>query len=112
MGIELELHSVRPAPSDWAGSRASLLRGSYEHGEALAQVPAGLDVNGSGRLQRVDPYGDTRFGEQEARAALGEIEGLLRLCADAAETAAVTDLAALLTACAATPGSCLWFIGD
>ncbi|MFD0274044.1 hypothetical protein ACFVHB_09025 [Kitasatospora sp. NPDC127111] len=65
-----------------------------------------------GKLWRVDPYGDTQFNEQEARAALGEITDLLQLCADAAQTTAVTDLAVLLKSCATTPGSYLWFIGD
>ncbi|MEV6977466.1 hypothetical protein [Kitasatospora sp. NPDC093806] len=78
----------------------------------MAQVLEKLEANGSGRLSWVDPYGDTQFDEQEAEVALGEIPGLLRRCADASETAAVNDLAALLKACASTPGSCLWFIGD
>ncbi|MFJ9518458.1 hypothetical protein ACIRPK_09360 [Kitasatospora sp. NPDC101801] len=112
MGIELELHSVRPARSNWNMSRTSLLRGSYEHGEALAEVLATLKVNGPGKLWAVDPYGNTQFNEQESQAALGEIAGLLTQCSDAAQTAAVTDLAALLKACATTPGSYLWFIGD
>ncbi|MFF2045289.1 hypothetical protein ACFVVX_33230 [Kitasatospora sp. NPDC058170] len=112
MGIELELHSTRPARSNWAMSRASLLQGSYEHGEALAQVLATLKVNGPGKLWWVDPYGNTQFNEQEAQSALGEIAALLQQCADPAQTAAVTDLAALLKSCATTPGSYLWFIGD
>ncbi|WP_405021149.1 hypothetical protein OHV05_33895 [Kitasatospora sp. NBC_00070] len=112
MGIELEVHSVRPARSNWNMSRASLLQGSYEHGEALAEVLGRLNVNGPGKLCSVDPCGNTQFNEQEAHAALGEIAGLLKQCSDATQTAAVTDLAALLKACATTPGSYLWFIGD
>ncbi|MFD8598084.1 hypothetical protein ACFV1L_24065 [Kitasatospora sp. NPDC059646] len=112
MGIELELHSARPARSSWSTSRATLLRGSYEHGDALDQALSTLDPRGSGRLRQVDPYGDTLFGEQEAEAALREIPDLLERCVYESQAAAVRDLAALLTACANTPGSYLWFIGD
>ncbi len=112
MGIELELHSARPVRRNWALSRASLLQGSYEHGEALAEVLAKLKVNGPGKLWWVDPYGNTQFNEQEAQAALGEIAELLKQCANAAQTTAVTDLAVLLKSCATTPGSYLWFMGD
>ncbi|MFI1169963.1 hypothetical protein [Streptomyces melanogenes] len=112
MGIELELHSTRPARSNWDMSRGSFLQGSYEHGEALAGVLATLKADGPGKLTWVDPYGNTQFNAQEAQAALGEIADLLERCADAAQTAAVTDLAVLLKSCARTPGSYLWFIGD
>ncbi|MFJ4091731.1 hypothetical protein ACIPYS_09125 [Kitasatospora sp. NPDC089913] len=112
MGIEIELHSARLALIDWDTSRASLLHGSYEHGEALGEVLAGLAVNHPGKLRTVDPYGDTQFDEQDARAALGEIAGLRKQCADAAQEAAVRDLAMLLESCATTPGSHLWFMGD
>lgn len=60
----------------------------------------------------VDPYGNTFFNEQEADVALGEIDSLLRLCTGEWEKAAVHDLAELLRACRATPGSHLWFVGD
>jgi hypothetical protein len=112
MGIELELHATRPAQCHWKLSRATLLRGSYEHGEELAQVLAKLDPKGSGKLRYVDPYGDTIFNEQEAEAALHDIDNLLQQSSDGQQTAAVNDLAALLRSCAATPGSRLWFIGD
>ncbi|MFD6425136.1 hypothetical protein [Streptomyces sp. NPDC060198] len=42
MGIELELHAERPRKGS---SRATLLRGSYEHGEALARALSTLDDN-------------------------------------------------------------------
>ncbi|MFF1481402.1 hypothetical protein ACFVYD_28265 [Streptomyces sp. NPDC058301] len=112
MGIELELHRTRPARNNWEMSRDTLLQGSYEHGEALAQVLATLKANGVGKLSWVDPYDNTLFNEQEAKAALSEIAGLLKRCADESQTTAVADLTALLTSCAATPGSYLWFIGD
>ncbi|MFG2822793.1 hypothetical protein ACGFX4_25600 [Kitasatospora sp. NPDC048365] len=112
MGIELELHSVRPARRNYEKSRASLLRASYEHGEALAAALANLDVREPGRLPQVDPYGDTQFNEQEAEVALGEIPGLLKRCTSEWQKAAVADLASLLKSCATTPGSYLWFIGD
>ncbi|MET9503910.1 hypothetical protein ABZY42_19660 [Streptomyces sp. NPDC006622] len=107
MGIELELHSARPTRK--GSSRETLLRGSYEHGEALARA---LDPVGSGKLGRVDPYGDTLFNEQEAQAARQEVAVLAQRCADESQRAALLDLAQLLDACAATPGSYLWFMGD
>lgn len=112
MGIELELHTAPPARFDWDMSRATLLRGSYEHGEALAHALTQLKPNSPGKLWGVDPYGNTLFDEQEAQAALREIGGLLQQCACPSQTAAVNDLAELLKSCAATPGSYLWFIGD
>ena len=106
MGIELELHSERPAFHNWRAARATLIRGSDSHGEALACVLARLVRNGPGRLGRVDPYGNTLLNEQEAEAAL------LEHCVSGSEAAALRDLAALLQSCASTPGSHLWFIGD
>ncbi len=52
------------------------------------------------------------FNEQEAEAALREIDGLLEKCSSQVQSDAVKDLAVLLRCCAATPGSYLWFIGD
>ncbi|MET8646782.1 hypothetical protein ACWEQ2_31760 [Streptomyces sp. NPDC004096] len=110
MGIELELHSGRPVRK--GSSRDTLLRGSYQHGEALARSLSTLDRHGPGKLGWVDPYGDTLFNDQEARVARQEVDVLVRQCADTKEKAALLDLADLLEACAATPGSYVWFIGD
>ncbi|MEV7323147.1 hypothetical protein [Streptomyces sp. NPDC093970] len=110
MGIELELHSARPARKGPA--RDTFLRGSYEHGEALAAALSGLDRHGSGKLGWVDPYGDTLFNEQEAEVARQEAAALAEGCGDARHKAALLDLAGLLDACAATPGSYVWFLGD
>ncbi|MFF1443546.1 hypothetical protein [Streptomyces sp. NPDC058295] len=109
MGIELELHSGRPRRG---ASRGTLLRGSYQHGEALAGALSGLDRHGSGKLGWVDPYGDTFFNEQEAQVARREVATLTQRCTDEQQKAALLDLAELLEACAATPGSYLWFMGD
>jgi len=111
MGIELELHSERPA-FHWRKSRATLVRGSYNNSEALACVLASLGRNGPGKLGWVDPYGNTVFNQQEAEAALREVPGLLQQCTSESQEAAVRDLAALLQSCATTPGSHLWFMGD
>ncbi|WP_405815091.1 hypothetical protein OG241_11290 [Streptomyces sp. NBC_01390] len=110
MGIELELHSGRPSYK--RSSRETRLRGSYEHGEALARALSALDRNRSGRLGLVDPYGDTLFNEQEAQVARQEAVDLALLSTDEQQRAALLDLAELLAACAATPGSYLWFMGD
>lgn len=110
MGIELELHSERPARK--GPSRATLLRGSYQHGEALARALSRLDRNGSGKLGQVDPYGDRLFNEQEARVASEEAAALVEGCDDEQQRTALLDLAELLEACATTPGSYLWFMGD
>ncbi len=110
MGIELELHSERPVRK--GRSRQTLLRGSYEHGEALARALSTLDRHGPGKLGWVDPYGDTLFNEQEAQAARQEAGTLAQRCADEQQRAALLDLVELLEACAATPGSYLWFMGD
>ncbi|MFJ8546039.1 hypothetical protein ACIRFH_29330 [Streptomyces sp. NPDC093586] len=110
MGIEWELHSARPTRK--GPSRNTLLRGSYEHGEALSRVLGTLDRHGSGTLGRVEPYGDTLFNEQEARAARREVAALLQECTDHHQEAALLDLAELLEACAAAPGSYVWFMGD
>ncbi len=109
MGIELELYSGRPSKGS---SRATLLRGSYEHGGALARALSTLDRNRSGKLGWVDPYGDTLFNEQEAEAARREVAALVGVCADQRQKAALLDLDGLLEVCAATPGSYLLFIGD
>ncbi|MEY9965398.1 hypothetical protein ABIA33_003440 [Streptacidiphilus sp. MAP12-16] len=110
VGIELELHSGRPMRGK--SSRTSLLRRSYEHGEALARALGSFGRTAPGKLAWVDPYGDTLFNEQEAQAALREVAVLSQGCADGPQQAALHDLAALLAACAATPGSYLWFMGD
>lgn len=110
MGIELELHSGRPTRK--GSPRDTLLRGSYEHGEALARALSTLDRYNSGKLGWVDPYGDTLFNEQEAQVARQEVAALSQRCADEQRKAALLDLAGLLEACAATPGSYLWFMGD
>ncbi|MET8130373.1 hypothetical protein ABZV67_47295 [Streptomyces sp. NPDC005065] len=110
MGIELELHSGRPARK--GASRDTLLRGSYQHGEALARVLSTLDRHDSGKLGWVDPYGDTLFNEQEAQVARQEVTALSQRCTDEQQKAALLDLAELLDACAETPGSYLWFMGD
>ncbi len=115
MGIELELHSERPAWSEgdrWDASRGTLLRGSYGHGKALAQVLARARRSSPGRLGSLVPFDDTLFDGREAEAALAEIPALLTQCGDDGQLAAVQDLAALLTSCAATPGSYLWCMGD
>lgn len=110
MGIELELHSERPARK--GSSRKALLRGSYAHGEALARALSALDRHSSGKLGWVDPYGDTLFNEQEAQVARQEVTVLTQRCIDEQQKAALLDLVELLEACAATPGSYLWFMGD
>ncbi|OUD01626.1 hypothetical protein [Streptomyces swartbergensis] len=113
MGIDLELHSSRPARNNWRKSRATLLRSSYGHGDALADALGSLQFLGvPGRLTAVDPYGDTLMNEQEATAALQEIHALRPSCADERQLAALDDLTAMLEQCAATPGSYLWFAGD
>ncbi|MFH8573054.1 hypothetical protein [Streptomyces sp. NPDC017993] len=71
-----------------------------------------LDRTGSGKLGWVDPYGDTLFNEQEAQVARQEVAALTQRCTDEQQKAALLDLAELLEACAATPGSYLWFMGD
>lgn len=109
MGIELELHSGRPRKGP---SRTTLLRGSYAHGDALARALSALDRHGPGKLGWVDPYGDTMFNEQEAEVARQEVAVLVRNCSDEGQQAALLDLGVLLEACAATPGSYLWFMGD
>jgi hypothetical protein len=113
MGIDLELHSSRPARNNWRKSRATLLRSSHGHGDALADALGSLQLLGvPGRLTAVDPYGNTLMNEQEAEAALQEIHGLRRRCTDERQLAALDDLTAMLKHCAATPGSYLWFAGD
>lgn len=112
MGIELELHAKRPATRSWKASRPTLLRGSYEHGFPLADVLNTLHPTDTGKLALIDLYGDTQFNEQEAETALTEIPDLLRRCTTPEQTEAVHDLAEMLRACATTPGSYLWFVGD
>lgn len=52
MGIEVELHSMRPA-RDWHASRATLLRGSYDLGNTLADALESLHLLGvPGGLKR------------------------------------------------------------
>lgn len=113
MGIDLELHSSRPARNNWRESRVTLLRSSYGHGDAPADALGSLRLLGvPGRLTAIDPYGDALMNEQEAEAALREIHGLRRRCGDERQLAALDDLATMLEECAATPGSHLWFAGD
>ncbi|MEU9916033.1 hypothetical protein [Streptomyces sp. NPDC051001] len=116
MGIDLELHNGRPHRPERRRKperrKPTLIRQSYEHGEALAGLISELSPNTSGKLWMVDPYNDTLFNEQVAEAALREIPDLLSRCSDDAQTAAVRDLAAFLEACATTPGSYLVFVGD
>ena len=118
MGIDLELHSARPAHRDWRKSRATLLRGSYEHGDALAELLGSFRRLGvAGRLAGVDPYGDTLMNEQEAAAALQEIRESeeVRESRDGIglrQLDALDELAGILEQCAATPGSYVWFAGD
>ncbi|USQ82476.1 hypothetical protein NFX46_01035 [Streptomyces phaeoluteigriseus] len=110
MGIDLELHSSRPARKNW---RATLLQSSYGHGDALADALGSLQLLGvPGRLTAVDLYGDTLMNEQEAAAAVREIGDLKQRCSDERQLAALDDLARMLGECAATPGSYLWFVGD
>ncbi|MEU0228856.1 hypothetical protein ABZ177_31545 [Streptomyces sp. NPDC006284] len=110
MGIDLELHSSRPARKDW---RATLLQSSYGHGDALADALGSLQLLGvPGRLTGVDLYGDTLMNEQEAAAAIREIGDLKQRCGDERQLAALDDLARMLGECAATAGSYLWFAGD
>ncbi|MEV4340439.1 hypothetical protein [Streptomyces sp. NPDC049590] len=101
MGIELELRQ-----------RDTVVRRSYEHGETLALALDTLVPPGQGRLSQIDPYRDTRFTEQDAQSALPEVTALVDKCTSPFQRAALLDLAEMLTACAGTPGGCLWFIGD
>ncbi|WP_181793210.1 hypothetical protein [Streptomyces sp. WELS2] len=101
MGIEIELRRQN-----------TVVRRSYEHGETLALALDTLVPPGQGRLSQIDPYRDTRFTESDAQAALPEVTALLRECTSPFQEAALRDLAEMLEACAATPGGCLWFIGD
>ncbi|MER5400906.1 hypothetical protein [Streptomyces sp. NPDC002599] len=113
MGIDLQLHDGRPHwPSRRSKRKPTLIRQSFEHGEALAELIAKLPANTSGKLWMVDPYNDTTFNEQAAEAALREIPDLLDRCTDDAQVEAAEDLAAYLKDCATTPGSYLIFIGD
>ncbi|MGW5537685.1 hypothetical protein ACWER6_26285 [Streptomyces sp. NPDC004009] len=112
VGIDVELHSARPA-RNWKKARATLLRGCYGRGEALADALGALHYLGvPGRLTAVDLYGDTVMNEQEAAAALTEVPGLKERCSDARQRAALDDLAAVLRECADPPGSYVWFAGD
>ncbi|MFD8423223.1 hypothetical protein [Streptomyces sp. NPDC059466] len=78
----------------------------------MARALSTLERHGPGKLGRVDPYGDTLFNEQEAQLACQEAVALSHRCTDDHQKAALLDLAELLEACAATPGSYLWFMGD
>ncbi|MFF9274701.1 hypothetical protein [Streptomyces griseosporeus] len=115
MGIDLELHSARPAHRDWRTSRATLLRGSYGHGDSLAELLGSFRQLGvAGRLAGVDPYGDTLMNGQEAAVALEEVREF-RESRDADGLRwldALDELAGILEQCAATPGSYVWFAGD
>ncbi|GAB1511357.1 hypothetical protein [Actinophytocola sp. KF-1] len=112
MGIEIELHRGRPAVPNRKASRSTLLRGSYDHGEALARLLSALPPDGGTTLPAVDPYGDTVLDQREADAALRDEPALRRLCATDRDTAAVDDLVAMLRTCATTPDGHLWFMGD
>jgi hypothetical protein len=107
MGIELELR-VRQG----AARRDSVVRRSHRHGDSLALALETLVPAGQGRLSRIDPYRDTRFTEQDAQAALREVTALVDKCTSPFQEAALLDLAEFLEACARTPGSSLWFLGD
>lgn len=62
MGIDLEPHPSRPARKNW---RATLLKNTYGHGDALAEALGSLQLLGvPGRLAAVDLYGDTLMNEQ------------------------------------------------
>ncbi|UQS32068.1 MULTISPECIES: hypothetical protein [Streptomyces] len=52
------------------------------------------------------------MNEQEAAAAVREIRDLKQRCGDERQLAALDDLARMLSECAATQGSYLWFAGD
>ncbi|MEB3962616.1 hypothetical protein OKJ48_20515 [Streptomyces kunmingensis] len=78
----------------------------------MARALSRLDRHGSGKLGWVDPYGDTLFNEQEAQLASEETAALVKGGDDEQQRAALLDLAELLEACAKTPGSYLWFMGD
>jgi hypothetical protein len=58
------------------------------------------------------PYCDTEYNEQQAEAALREVQQLDALCATDRERAAVAALREMLAECAGTPGSYLMFVGD
>ncbi|MEU3460271.1 hypothetical protein ABZ721_09960 [Streptomyces sp. NPDC006733] len=111
MGIELELHSERPGARKRAPG-ATLLRESHQHGEALARALGTLELDPSGKLSWIDPYGDTLFNEQEAQVVCAEAAALAERCTDEQRKAALLDLAALLDECAATPGSYVRCVGD
>ncbi|MEV7153878.1 hypothetical protein AB0N77_04520 [Streptomyces misionensis] len=112
VGIDVELHSARPA-RNWEKSRATFLRGSHGHGDALADALGALHYLGvPGRLTAVDLYGDTVMNEQQAEAALAEVPGLREQCTDERQRAALDDLAAVLRECVNTAGSYVRFAGD
>ncbi|MEV7368694.1 hypothetical protein ACSHXN_28165 [Streptomyces sp. HUAS TT11] len=112
VGIDVELHSARPA-RNWKKARTTFLRGCYDPADALADALGSLHYLGvPGRLTAVDLYGDTVMNEQEAAAALTEVPGLMEQCTDERQRAALDDLAAVLQECASTPGSYVWFAGD
>nr|WP_239096214.1 hypothetical protein [Streptomyces sp. SID11385] len=106
------MHTERPAAGNGQRSRATLLHGSYGHGEALAAALPAYAPHGSSWLARIDPYGDTLFNEQTAGIAHGEALALLAHCAEVRGRAALSDLAELLARCARTPGSWVWCMGD
>ncbi|WP_190219078.1 hypothetical protein [Streptomyces griseosporeus] len=112
MGIDVELHSARPA-RNWKKSRATFLRGCHGNADALADALGALHYLGvPGRLTAVDLYGDTMMNEQEAEAALAQVPGLREQCTDERQRAALDDLAAVLQECVSTAGSYVWFARD
>ncbi|MFJ3659317.1 hypothetical protein ACIPPM_02480 [Streptomyces sp. NPDC090119] len=112
MGIDVELHSARPA-RNWKKARVTFLWGCYGAAEALADALGSLHYLGvPGRLTAVDLYGDTVMNEQEAAAALTEVPGLKQRCADERQRSALDDLSEVLRECVSTPGSYVWFAGD
>ncbi|MFC9158601.1 hypothetical protein ACFTT0_26885 [Streptomyces bauhiniae] len=112
VGIDVELHSARPA-RNWKKARTTFLRGCYDPSETLADALGSLHYLGvPGRLTAVDIYGDTVMNQQEASVALTEVPGLKDRCADERQRSALDGLAAMLRECADTPGSYLWFAGD
>ena len=108
MGIDLRLYTERPP-----GHRkrpAGMIRTWGDPASDLARVLARL--GGDRRLAAIDPYGDTEYNEQQAEAALREVQQLEALCATDGERAAVVALRGMLAECARTPGSYLVFVGD
>jgi hypothetical protein len=106
-GIDLRLYAERPpGHRKWP----ALLRSWIDPANHLVRM---LDrLGGDRRLAAIDPYGDTEYNEQQAEAALREVQQLEALCATDGERQAVAALRGMLADCAGTPGSYLMFVGD